>query len=186
MFQRAGYRVADVDFERFVAEAIDQFAERYRSEEPTPATRAILTDAGFDLTPLPDGTLDEMVARQAAQYATFLATSYTVTEAARVLHVDRSRVLQRITDRSLYAVKTGREWRLPRWQFTEAGVVPGLAPVIAVLVHDGVDPLSVTAFLTDDDDEFVIHGEPVSPLRWLAAGRDPAPVAAAAQSLSWS
>jgi hypothetical protein len=66
--------------------------------------------------------------------------------------------------------------RIPRWQFTDDGALPGLPTVVRAL-PPGEHPLGVLAFMTTPQGELELAGTPVSPVQWLRAGGDPAPVA---------
>lgn len=61
---------------------------------------------------------------------------------AALLQVDRTRVSQRLGNRSLYAFNRGDTRYFPRWQFTDHGTLPGLRDVVTVL-HEGLHPLAV-------------------------------------------
>lgn len=104
-------------------------------------------------------------------------------DAAERLGVNGSRGRQRLADRSLCGIKHVGSWRLPAFQFTERGLVPGIDIVLKALPAD----LSVVAIArwletpnpdlcTRDDDE-----RPLTPLEWLAAGH---PAGAAADLAS--
>jgi hypothetical protein len=100
--------------------------------------------------------------------------------------VDGSRVRQRLAAHTLYGVKHGAEWRLPQFQLTELGLVPGFERVAPRLV--GVDPVSVSRWFTRQHVDLCVateHGDevPVTPRAWLEAGRDPDVVAALADEL---
>lgn len=127
--------------------------------------------AADDFAPVRPGLRDA-----AALYEELLATSLTVDEVATRLRVDASRVRQRLAARSLYGVRVGPAWRLPRFQFrASGGVVPGLEKILARLPDD-LSPVAVQRWLTTpnvdltarDDDE-----RPLTPLEWLQTGHSP-------------
>ena len=185
--ERAGIHVDPEAFDRLVAEALADVVPPRPPADPrrelTAEEQAILRDGGFDLPPLPrDET--HPVARTAAAYAALLASSLSVAEAAERLGVNESRVRQRLGERSLYGVKTSREWRLPRFQFEEHGTVSGLARVLQRLAPD-LHPLAVTTwFLTPDPDLAIGADETaVSPREWLRGGHPVAAVEALAADL---
>lgn len=101
-------------------------------------------------------------------------------EAARLLGVDRSRVYHRLADGSLYGVKVGRLRRLPRWQFTTEGELPGLRDLLEVLRGDALSPLTVEAFLHAPAEE--LDGE--TPIGHLTAGGSPGRVVELLDELS--
>jgi hypothetical protein len=54
------------------------------------------------------------------------AARISAAEAAKLLHVDVSRVRQRLRERSLFGIEHEGSWRLPRFQFERRLVIPGL------------------------------------------------------------
>lgn len=131
--------------------AIDVLASELESQEApraaTTLTRSeekVLTAGGFDLLPVRAEAADP-VARATAEYARLLHDSLSVVEAARRLGVNESRARQRLTSapRSLFGVKHGREWRLPGFQFTERGLVPGIERAIKPL-DPAIHPVACT------------------------------------------
>lgn len=143
---------------------------------------AALVGAGVNLAGPADSGLfaDRLtVSRLLASYA----QSVTVNEAATRLHRTAGRLRQRISDRTVYAFRApGGEWRLPHWQFTDNGLVPGLESVMPHLPA-GLHPLSVRGFMLTPNPDLVVEDELVSPLGWLATGGDPKIVAALAVQL---
>lgn len=97
-------------------------------------------------------------------------TGLTVAEAADLLGVTDSRVRQRITAHTLVAVKRRGQHRLPRFQFTNSGEVPGWADVAAALPAYWT-LLEIDGFLTTAQLDLVVHGDPVTPLTWLTLGQ---------------
>src|SRR6266404_8433417 len=55
--------------------------------------------------------------RSQAQYMALLEESLSAAEAAKLLHVDVSRIRQRLRGRSLFGIEHEGGWRLPRFQF---------------------------------------------------------------------
>jgi hypothetical protein len=124
--------------------------------------------------------------RGKAEYARLISDAFSTEEAAATLGVNGSRIRQRLTDapRTLYGIKCGREWRIPKFQFAGRAIVPGLDQVVAKLPGD-VHPVAFyrwlrapTPDLTLDDDE-----TPVAPIDWLKLGHAPEPVAELASGL---
>ncbi len=116
-----------------------------------------------------------------------LETALSAHEAAQRLGIDVSRVHERLLPpASLYGFKDHRdEWVLPAFQFTDTGELPGIVEVFKRL-DPTLHPISVsTWFHTPNTDLFIDleTEEPVSPLRWLAVGHDPGPVAELASML---
>jgi len=90
---------------------------------------------------------------------------------AKLLGVDKSRVSQRVADRSLYAFTAGDERSFPRWQLGEAKPLAGLKMVLRAL-DPALHPLSVDHWFTMTNVDLEIDGRPVSPASWLATGGD--------------
>jgi hypothetical protein len=159
-----------------------------------PASESALTDdeeralvsGGFDTSPLRPEE-DEPLAQTALEFARLLQSSLSVEQAARVLGVDPSRVRQRLSGdrRTLYGVKEGRAWRVPKFQFAGKKQVPGIGAVVAVLPRD-LHPVAVHRWFTTRNPDLHVAAEEdqsVAPLDWLRSGRAPAPVVELARSL---
>lgn len=123
-------------------------------------------------------------AARAASFADLVARSVLGDAAvAELLGVDRSRVSQRIGERSLYAFgASGEDRGFPRWQFNEAKTIRGLKVVLAALDAD-VHPLVVDHWFCTPSIDLDVGGEPVSPVSWLATGGSPTTAAALAADL---
>lgn len=141
----------------------------------TAAERTFL--AGEGVTADAFGEADQGLHRVAGDIIDLAAASWTVPEAADLLGVDASRIRHRISDRSLYAFKVGRQLRLPRWQFT-GGVspepLPGLRAVLAAV--GDVGPVELARFVATPQPDLDLAGTAVTPRDWLTAGQDPAAV----------
>ena len=88
-----------------------------------------------------------------------------------------------IRERSLYALRLEGRWRIPIFQFQDEGLVPNIVAVNPILPRT-LDPVSVLRWYTRPDPELGIPGGDVlSPLDWLRAGMDPAPVVKLARDL---
>jgi hypothetical protein len=110
--------------------------------------------------------------RSQAQYMALLEESLSAAEAAKLLHVDVSRVRQRLRERSLFGIEHEGSWRLPRFQFERRLVIPGLAQILKALPHD-LFPLDVIDWflLPDSDLQLDSDTAPLSPREWLLSGR---------------
>jgi hypothetical protein len=185
--ERIGALVDASDFDRLVAEALEQVVPARPPLDPrrelSASEIAVLEQGEFELQPL---ALDDAhpLIRSAAAYAALIGSSLSVAQAAARLHVEGSRVRQRLGERSLYGIKLRSGWRVPLFQFTDHGTVPGIDAVLPRL-DPTLHPLSVVGWfttpspdLTYGDDE-----EPVSVLAWLMAGRSPQPVIELARSV---
>lgn len=98
-----------------------------------------------------------------------------LSEAARGMGVNGSRLRQRIAQGSLLAIPRphGRGWLIPAFQLTDEGELPHLGRVLmAATWHLSAETLDRFFTLPHDD------LEDMSPRDWLVAGRDPAPLEA--------
>jgi len=188
ILERIGAAIDSTEFDRLVVEAMEQmFPARTlpdpRRELSSPEI-AILEQGGFDLEPRPLDSSHPLI-RSAAAYSALLASSLSVAEAAARLHVEDSRIRQRLSERTLYGIKLKSVWRLLRFQFTEEGTVPGIELVLPHL-DQALHPLSVVGwFITPNPDlVFGEDEEPVSPLDWLRAGYPAKPVSELAGTLT--
>ncbi|TQJ01536.1 DNA-binding protein [Amycolatopsis cihanbeyliensis] len=180
---KAGLRVDATEFLTLVEDA----ARRLSPPNPDPShffspdQRAALTDVGLDLSPHQDGEHDYR-ARTVAAHAVLAESALTVAEAARTLGVDHSRIRHRLKDRRLTGWKDQGGWRLPSWQFTPSGVLPGLEVVLRELPED-VPALVAAAYMNTPQSDLVINDKPATPRQWLLAGGDPDSVAQLAATL---
>ncbi|MPZ82969.1 MAG: DNA-binding protein [Actinophytocola sp.] len=174
---RAGLRVDSDEFLKLVEEAADRLnpADPAPAEYFTDSQRAALSDVGLDLAPRRDGERDPR-ARAVALQAVLRDTALTVAGAAERINVDTSRIRHRLSAGKLIGWKDRGEWRLPVWQFTNDGVLPGLESVLESVPEDQ-PPLVVAGFMTTRQEELALAGDPASPRDWLLAGGDPTPVA---------
>jgi hypothetical protein len=143
------------------------------------AEAALLDAAGLAEVP---GAYAAAATESAGAYAALVATSLTVGEAAVLLGVTEGRVRHKIGRGDLYSLPTGRR-RLPRWQFSDSGALPGLARVVRSLPPDE-HPLGVLAYMTTSQAELELGGRPATPEEWLRAGGDPEPVSELAAALA--
>jgi hypothetical protein len=181
---RAGIRLSPAAFLALVEQVVEE-AGRQRQPLPPPdalpaAEEAALRRAGLR-GEAPKAGRDGL-AVLAARFATVLASSLSVAEAARHLGVDRSRIRQRLKERTLYGFKHCGEWVLPRFQFDEVGMVPGIERVVPGL-DPALHPVEAEAWFTQPSASLEIDEQPVSPREWLRAGHDPSAVAEIAAAL---
>jgi excisionase family DNA binding protein len=180
---KAGLNVAPSEFLALVEDA----ARRLSPPSPDPAhylsgeQRAALAEVGLDLAPQRESEGD-FRARTIAEHAVLAESALTVLEAARRLGVDDSRIRHRIKEGRLTGWKSQRGWRLPAWQFTSSGVLPGLDVVLRAVPRDQ-PALVVAAFMSTPQPDLVISGRPATPRQWLLAGGGPEPVARLAGTL---
>ncbi|HEX3782190.1 MAG TPA: DNA-binding protein [Pseudonocardiaceae bacterium] len=180
---KAGLRVTPTEFLTHVEDA----ARRLSPPNPEPAgqfsaaEREALADVGLDLRPRRDNEADGR-ARAVAEQAVLHDSALTVSEAATTIGVDTSRIRHRLSAGALMGWKDRGGWRLPAWQFTERGVLPGLEVVLAALPSDQ-PPLVVAAFMTKEQEDLLAGSRTVTPCEWLMAGGDPKRVARLAAML---
>ncbi|HEX3790019.1 MAG TPA: DNA-binding protein [Pseudonocardiaceae bacterium] len=174
---KAGLRVSPHEFLSLVEDAARRLSPAH--PEPagyfTPDQRSALAEVGLDLSPQRDNEPDSR-ARAVAGQAVLRESALTVGEAAATLGVDTSRVRHRLLARRLMGWKYRGGWRLPAWQFTEHGVLPGLDTVLGALPDDQ-PALVVAAFMTTPQEDLLAGSRAVTPSEWLLSGGDPARVA---------
>lgn len=144
------------------------------------AERAIWESVGarFD-----DDAGDRVRARHLAALADLVSRSVPgVPAMAERLGVDRSRISQRLAERSLYAFTLGSERWFPEWQLVDDRPLTGLKEVLAA-VPAALHPLTVDHWFTRPSVDLEIGDEAVSPVDWLATGGEPAPLVALAADL---
>lgn len=173
---KVGLRVSAGQFLTLVEDA----ARRLSPPNPDPGhyfspdQRTALGEVGLDLSPRTGNEVDARAKTVVAQ-AVLRDSALTVADAAATLDVDTSRVRHRLAAGRLAGWKDRGGWRLPAWQFTSGGVLPGLERVLAALPGDQ-PPLVVAAFMTTPQEDLRLAGEPATPRQWLLAGGDPGPV----------
>ncbi|WP_019813040.1 MerR family transcriptional regulator [Saccharomonospora saliphila] len=180
---KAGLNVRPSEFLALVEDA----ARRLTPPSPDPShyfspdQRSALTDVGLDLAPQ-RGEETDYRARTVAAHAVLADSALTVAEAATALGVDDSRIRHRLKEHRLTGWKAQGGWRLPAWQFTATGVLPGLDVVLRAVPEDQ-PALVVAAFMSTPQADLIINGKQATPRQWLLAGGDPTPVADLAGTL---
>lgn len=89
--------------------------------------------------------------------------------AAHHLGVDRTRVPQRLRERSLYAFSADDTRYFPRWQFEGTRTIPGLRDVLRAL-DARLHPLTVRHWFTTPNTDLEIGSAAISPRQWLVTG----------------
>lgn len=130
---------------------------------------------------------DNARVRAAALYSQLLRQSYSTAQAAEVLGVNTSRIRQRLSSipPTLYGIRAGKEWRIPRFQFQEHALVPGLDVVLQRL-PTSLHPVAVYNWFTTPQGDLCDDGDAdlcFSPIEWLQEGRPPRTVAELAAGL---
>jgi excisionase family DNA binding protein len=183
-----GVRLSPKDMEDLLLRTLEEMTRASTLPDPRRELTAeevkALESGGFDLLPIERDGVDDPITRTAVLYAALRADSLSVQEAASLLKVNESRVRQLLGSRALYGFKDGHVWRIPRFQFEEDHILPGLDQVMPFL-SASLHPVEVyTWFTTPDPDLESDNGEaPLSPYDWLRGGRSPAPVASVAADL---
>jgi hypothetical protein len=131
---------------------------------------AALTSVGLPMTSWSGEAADDPVMVSITDYMALLDTSLTTSDAAALLQVDVSRIRQRLRERSLFGIEYDGERRLPRFQFVQHLVLPGLREVLATL-PEALNPLDVAEwFLTPNPDLELGRDVSLSPREWLLRG----------------
>jgi hypothetical protein len=183
-FERVGVEIQPDEIDALLAEAVAAVVPSpplASGTELTPDEVAALQRGGVDPSP-PAARVRQVLARSAAAYAALVGTAYTVAEAAQFLGIDESRVRHRLAARTLYGLRHGAGWRLPRFQFEGGTLVPGVQRVFPSL-EPGMHPLAVARWFTSPDPDLTVEDVALSPRDWLLAGGDPDAVARIAGSL---
>ena len=151
------------------------------AEHLSPQELETLARGGFRVDP-PEHGVEDPAIQAAVSYTSLLLTALTTEQAAARLGVTDGRIRQRLKKRELYGIKLGKDWRLPRFQFADDGLVFNIARVLPAVPRD-LSPVALHHWLTHPDPDLVLDGAPLSPLRWLQCGGDPQLVAELAQDL---
>lgn len=175
-------RIAEIDL---VATEIARTAGRATAAPPlTEQEERLLREAELDPRPL-EVSETPVLYRATAEYAKLVNDSYTVGQAADLLGVNTSRIRQRLIGepRTLYGIKFGRSWRIPRFQFQGRRLVPGLEAVLP-RIPPNLHPVAVHRWLTSPNPDLTSADQaPMSPLDWLRIGNPPGVVADLASDL---
>lgn len=145
---------------------------------------AMLDEAGF-VEDKPDavGALD----RSRIELEMLLHESLSLEDAARALDVSTGRLRQRLapTMRTLYGIKEGRAWRIPKFQFATKGKLVRNIDQVLPSIRPDAHPLAVAAWFSTPHQDLVVgdDDERATPRAWLLAGRDPRVVAELAEEI---
>lgn len=145
---------------------------------------AAARSGGLNPRPARSARADPLV-RGVVAYASLIHTGLTTRQSAARLGVSDARIRQRLHERTLLAVREGRSWKLPLFQFTERGELPGWGELCASL-PSAASPVAVERWLGLPHPDLVTgeHETPTSPRAWLLEGRPPQAVAALAGELA--
>ena len=168
--------------------AIAQIEALYRAQPGQEGLTAEEVEAarsgGLDPQPARGARADPLVQGVVA-YASLIHTGLTTRQTAARLGVSDARVRQRLQARTLLAVREGLSWKLPVFQFTTRGELPGWGKVCPSL-PSAASPVAVERWLRLPHPDLVTgeNETPISPRGWLLEGRPPEAVAALAGELA--
>ena len=189
--RRAGIHITERELDDVLARIVSNMLRTPLSRDPrqelTQADAAALERGGLSLEPLHDVGPDDPIVKTAAIYASLLASSLSVSQAAHMLGVSTGRVRQELYAGTIYGLKDVGGWRLPRWQFTDdlTGLLPGIRRALPRLDR-GIHPVAVYTWFTSPHPDLTIdqnEEEAISPRDWLRSGRSPETVAELAAAL---
>jgi len=168
--------------------AIEHFRALYYpgpGQEGLPAAELeVLRSGGLDPAPRGLGERDPLL-DGVLTFAAMVESGLTTLQVAGMLGVSDARIRQRIVDRTLFAIKAGRSWKLPLFQFAGGVELPGWGAVAQSLPRD-ISPVAVARWLSLPNPDLGT-GEtetPLSPRAWLQEGRPATAVAALAAELA--
>ena len=144
----------------------------------------VLEEGGFPKLPA-EISLGDNIAIVAGEIGVLIASALSQAQAAHLLGVDPSRIRQRISQGSLYAITDENNVKvLPRFQFTDKGALPGLDKILPV-IHKEAHPIAVQRFfLTPNADLFSEELQAnLSPRDWLMTGHQSEPIVKMAADL---
>lgn len=128
------------------------------------------------------GAYRKATERSVARMTALLADSLSVEQVAERLGVHPSRVRQLLGERSLYGLKSGSEWRIPSFQFTDGRLVHNLGPVMRA-TPENVHPIALWQWFTRPDRALTVDDTAYSPRDWLESGGESVRAAAIAAEI---
>lgn len=155
--------------ERAVVEELATSPERFSDDELD-----VLGDSGLSIAPASKSTVARVVATAALQELLMLSDALTLAETAKRLDRTEDEVLEGIGSRAIFGVRHADDWFMPYFQFDSNGLVSGVSEVLQSLPVD-MRPLAIWSFFVDPDVD-LNEIRPISPIDWLKAGRDIAPI----------
>lgn len=175
------------EFARIAGAFLKSHANRFRlsgrAEPLSAAETAALRAVG--VAPEGGGPDAAPLVQSAANHAALVGTALPLAQAAARLGVTDGRLRQRVAEHTLLAVHgpDGRALRVPLFQLTENGELPGLRVILRAIRRE-LRPIQVAAFFTTPQSDLEdAGGEAMTPVDWLLAGHDPAAVQELAASL---
>lgn len=141
-------------------------------DELTAEEIAVLKEGGVGLSTVIDR---DPVAETAIQFAAIIGSSLTIKEAAARLDKPESQVRQMIARRTLYSIMLDARRYIPIFQFKkEGGLLPNITKVNMALSPD-FHPVEVFEWYTFSNLDLYLNDDidqTISPIAWLAVGRD--------------
>lgn len=175
------------EFARVAAALLRRHGDRFRlSPRPEPLSEAE-AEALRSVGVAPDSGSVEVapLLQSAVDHAALVATALPLAEVAGRFGVTEGHLRRRVGGGTLLAVRRpdGRGLRVPVFQLTGTGELPGLRVVLRAVRRD-LRPLQVAAFFaTPQPDLEDAEGNPMAPVSWLLAGHDPEAVRDLARDL---
>jgi hypothetical protein len=174
-------RFAEID--AAVGEMLDSSVLSRESADANVLTadqESVLSSGDLDTSPL-RAEEQAPLTQTALEFGGLLQASLSVEQAAGLLRVNASRIRQRLggEPRTLYGIKQGKTWRVPKFQFVGRNLVPGMGQVLAALPRD-LHPVAVQRWFTTPHPDLQSDAEEehtVAPIDWLKAGHSPDTIA---------
>jgi len=143
-----------------------------------------LKDIGLDFIKR-DGVSQRLSSRLENKLDALLHSCLTAEDVARKLEVDPACVEAWLASehRTLYGIQAPSGWRVPAFQLTDDGLLPGIEQVIPRL-HPDLHPVAFAQWFQNSNPDLVeAEGVALSPREWLRRGHRPACVATLAARL---
>lgn len=167
---RFGTSVTSENIAEILSESLDSIPPGWL-DTPNPLSdqeKAALRKVGFNVAP--GATNDNTPQLRAiAELSAVMLSSLTIAQAAQHLKCNRSRIRQRLKNRTLYGIKSNRRWLLPKFQFDTDGEVRNIGKVIQVL-DPNIHPLEVVKWFDNPDPDLTLRNKSLSPAEWLKTG----------------
>ncbi|NOZ53918.1 MAG: hypothetical protein GXP08_12440 [Gammaproteobacteria bacterium] len=144
----------------------------------------VLEEGGFPPV-IGDASLSDNMAIIAGEVGVMIAGAMSQSQAAQLMGVDESRIRQRISHGTLYAMKGNHNKKvLPRFQFMDTGVIPGLEKILPAINKDA-HPVAVQRFFVTANDDLYSNElkTNLSPRDWLISAHSPDPIQCMATDL---
>ena len=117
----------------------------------------------------------DLVTEGAVRFAALVERSLSAKDVAKQLKVTPNRVYQRLSSRELYSFRLDGKRLVPDFQFAGGKLIPNIAQVNKAL-SETMHPLGIFNWYHQKSADLFIDDEQetlLTPLEWLAEGRDP-------------